>query len=197
MWQVLWWAVWRTCVSQCLGRLGLLGGHLSQWMLPWSGSLLINFYKLFGHIGSLLLCRLSLVVVSGDCGAQAPHGSGFSFRRVSALGTWASVVVVHSWVSLQHMESSWTSARTSVPHIGRQILNHWLTREVPLQWVLCGFLEGAQRDWTIATQGWPPFICPLLVFLLAWSPLPKLPGLTPWISCLQPILVADSTCRGF
>ena len=56
----------------------------------------INFYKLFGHIGSLLLCRLSLVVVSGDCGAQAPHGSGFSFCRVSALGTWASVVVVHS-----------------------------------------------------------------------------------------------------
>ena len=49
-----------------------------------------------------------------------------------ALGTWASVAVVHrASCSPQHVGSSWTRDRTCVPCIGRQILNHWTTREVP------------------------------------------------------------------
>ena len=39
-------------------------------------------------------------------------------------------------VSRWHVEPSQTRDRTCVPHIGRQILNHWTTREAPL------FLEG-------------------------------------------------------
>ena len=35
------------------------------------------------------------------------------------------------WVALWHMGSSWTRYQTHVPCIGRQILNHWTTREVP------------------------------------------------------------------
>ena len=31
----------------------------------------------------------------------------------------------------RHVESSWTRDRTCVPCIGRWILNHWITREVP------------------------------------------------------------------
>ena len=34
-------------------------------------------------------------------------------------------------VASQHVESSWTRARTRVPCIGRRILNHCATREVP------------------------------------------------------------------
>ena len=34
-------------------------------------------------------------------------------------------------VALQHVGSSQTRDRTPVPHIGRQILNHWTTREIP------------------------------------------------------------------
>ena len=30
-----------------------------------------------------------------------------------------------------HVESSWTRDQTCIPHIGRQILNHWTTSEVP------------------------------------------------------------------
>ena len=29
------------------------------------------------------------------------------------------------------MESSWARGRTSVPCIGKQILDHWTTREIP------------------------------------------------------------------
>ena len=159
----VWVSVWadRACWVDTSASDERVGCWVKAGLLPYSGSffLLINFYNFFGHIGSLLLCRVSLVVKTGGhlyCSAQASHGSGFSFCRASALGMWASVVVVHSWVSLQHMGSSWTHDWTSVPHTGRQILNHWITREVPLQWVLCGFLEGAQGDWTIAAQGRDP-----------------------------------------
>ena len=33
-------------------------------------------------------------------------------------------------VALQHVGYSWTRDRTQVPCIGRQILNHWTTRQV-------------------------------------------------------------------
>ena len=36
-------------------------------------------------------------------------------------------------VAPQLVESSWTRDRTHVPCIGRQILNHWTTREVLLK----------------------------------------------------------------
>ena len=32
-------------------------------------------------------------------------------------------------VALRHVGSSWSRDRTCVPCIGRQILNHWITRE--------------------------------------------------------------------
>ena len=35
-------------------------------------------------------------------------------------------------VALRHVASSWTKARTHVPCIGRQILNHYATSEVPM-----------------------------------------------------------------
>ena len=60
------------------------------------------------------------------CGAQA-------------LGAWASAWLVGFRVQVQklctglvapwHVESFWTRGRACVPSIGRQILNHWTTRE--------------------------------------------------------------------
>ena len=34
-------------------------------------------------------------------------------------------------VAPRHVESSWIKDGTCVPYIGRRILNHWTTREVP------------------------------------------------------------------
>ena len=59
-------------------------------------------------------------------GTWASHCSGFSCCGTQALGTWASVV------ALQHVGSSWTRDWTCVSWIGRRILNHCATREVPL-----------------------------------------------------------------
>ena len=90
------------------------------------------------------------------CGARTSHCGGFSCCGARALGTRASVVVAHglgscgsqaqqlwltgsrvqaqqSWrmgpVAPRHVVSSRTRARTRVPCIGRQILNHCATRE--------------------------------------------------------------------
>ena len=83
------------------------------------------------------------------CGARASHCGGFSCCGAQALGVWASVVVARGlsscglvgsraqahqlWrtdlVAPRHVGSSRTRARTRVPCIGRQILNHCTTKE--------------------------------------------------------------------
>ena len=93
------------------------------------------------------------------CGARASHCGGFSCCRARPLGVRASVVAAcglsrcgtralesasfsncSAWaqqlwctalVAPQHVGSSWTRDQTRVPCIGRQILNHSATREVP------------------------------------------------------------------
>ena len=45
-------------------------------------------------------------------------------------GKQASVAAAHLVVP-RHVASSWTRGPPSVPSIGRQILNHWTTREIP------------------------------------------------------------------
>ena len=106
--------------------------------------LLVGFLQL-QRAGATLRCS----VQPSDCG-------GFSCCRARALSAWASAVVAHGisscdlraqqlwlecstaqaqqlWhmglVAPRHVGSSWTRARTRVPCIGRQILNHCATRE--------------------------------------------------------------------
>ena len=99
--------------------------------------------------------RLSLVAVSG--GYSVLWCTGFSLLWLlllwsmgsrcagfSSCGTWAQQLwltgsrgqALQLWrmglVAPRHMGSSRTRARTCVPCIGRQILNHCATREVPL-----------------------------------------------------------------
>ena len=110
---------------------------------------------IFGCIGSLLLCMgFSLVAVSR--GYSSLQCTGFSLQWLlllrsmgsrhtgfSSCGTWAQQLwLVGSRAQAQylrrmglaaslHVGSSWTRARTHVPCIGRWILNHCATREVP------------------------------------------------------------------
>ena len=66
-----------------------------------------------------------------SCSAQASHCGG-----LSCCGAWAPVFGLSSygaWAQLpQYVESCWTQDGTCVPCIGRQIPNHWDTREVLL-----------------------------------------------------------------
>ena len=54
------------------------------------------------------------------------------------LGTWSQQLWFMVLVALWHAGSSCTRYGTHVPRIGRQILNHWTTREV-LQSFFCHF----------------------------------------------------------
>ena len=65
-----------------------------------------------------------------SCGAWASHCSGFFCCRAWALECASSVVWNTGLVALWHVGSSWTRDQPYVPCIGRDILNHWTTREV-------------------------------------------------------------------
>ena len=78
-----------------------------------------------GKRGPLFIAvRGPLTIVASCCGAQAPD--------VQAQQLWLTGPAVP-----QHVWSSQTRARTRVPCIGRQILNHCATREAPRK----GFLK--------------------------------------------------------
>ena len=107
------------------------------------------------HVGFLQLQQAGATLC---CGAWASHCGAFSCCRAQALGTRASVVAVGGlsscggwaqqlwlvgsraqaqqlWrtglVAPWHMGSSWIRAQNPRPCIGRWILNHCATREVP------------------------------------------------------------------
>ena len=64
-------------------------------------------------------------------GAQASHYRGLSCCRAQAPDAQAQQLWFTGPVAPRHVGSSHTRARTRVPCIGRQILNHCAMREVP------------------------------------------------------------------
>ena len=66
--------------------------------------------------------RGPLTIAASHCGAQAPD-------------TQAQQLWLTGLVAPRHVGSSQTRARTRVPFIGRQILNHCATRETPLSFI--------------------------------------------------------------
>ena len=68
-------------------------------------------------------------------GTWASHCCGFFCCRAPALDAQASVIV--GLAALGRVGSSPTRDRTGVPRTGRQILNYWTTRKVPVPLCLC------------------------------------------------------------
>ena len=118
--------------------------------------LLLNFYLFIYsctgssllHTGFLYLQRVGAIL----CSTQVFHWGGFSCCRARALDTQTSVAVV-----LRHVESSQTRDQTYVPCVGRQILNHWTTREV-LEQILESPLDSKQIK-PVNPKGNQPWIC--------------------------------------
>ena len=88
----------------------------------------------FGCAGSpLLLSDFVCLQPAGPAlhfGTEAPHSGGFSCCGAWAVSTWASAVVTHGLVALQHVGFSQIRDGTCVTCIGRQTLIHWAIREV-------------------------------------------------------------------
>ena len=77
---------------------------------------------------------LSLVVASGD--HSSLQCAGLSLSRPLSLRSTGSAIVAHGPSRSAAVGSSQTRARTRVPCIGRQTLNHCTTREAPLLLIL-------------------------------------------------------------
>ena len=72
-----------------------------------------------GKWGSLFIAvRGPLTIAASRCGAQTPDAQAQQLWLTGLIAPW-------------HVGSSQTRARTRVPCIGRQILNHCATREAP------------------------------------------------------------------
>ena len=120
----------------CIGSSLLRAGFLS--LRPAGATLRCGARA--SHCGGFSCCgpwalgiRASLIVACGlrscgsrvlegrlsSCGARAPDAQAQQLWHTGLVAPW-------------HVGSSQTRARTRVPCIGRQILNHCATREVPL-----------------------------------------------------------------
>ena len=96
--------------------LAALGLHCCTWAFPSCSERKLLFVVVHG----LLIAVASLVAEQGS------RHAGFS-----SCGTWAQHLWLTGLVAPQHVGSSRTRDWTHVPCIGRRILNHWATREVP------------------------------------------------------------------
>ena len=97
---------------------------------------LINLFIylfIFGCVGSSFLCegflQLRWAGATPHRSAQAPHRRGLSRCRAQAPDAQAQQLWLTGPVAPRHAGSSQTRARTRVPWIGRQTLNHRATRE--------------------------------------------------------------------
>ena len=90
---------------------------------------------IYGCVGSSFLCEGSLQLRQAGAtlhrGARASHHRGLSCCGAQAPDAQAQQLWLTGPVALRHMGSSQTRARTRVPCIGRQTLNHCTTREAP------------------------------------------------------------------
>ena len=92
-------------------------------------------FKFWLHLVSRAAHRLPLAAESRD--DSSLWGVGFSFQWVLWLGSpgssvWDSVVVLHRLSPLQQVGFSRTRDQAQAACIGRWILNHCTTREVPV-----------------------------------------------------------------
>ena len=100
-----------------------------------------NFLKIFilGCVGSSFLCKGLLQLQQAGAtlhrGTRASHCRGLSCCGAQAPDAQAQQLWRTGPVAPRHVGSSQTRARTRVPCIGRQILNHCATREAP-RWTL-------------------------------------------------------------
>ena len=93
------------------------------------------FIFIFGCVGSQFLCEGFLHLRRAEAtlhrGAQASHRRGLSRCGAQAPDAQAQQLWLRGLVAPRHVGSSQTRARTRVPCIGRQTLNHCATREAP------------------------------------------------------------------
>ena len=106
-----------------------------KWLVFFLNFLIIYLFIIFifGCVGSSFLCEGFLQLQQAGAtlhrGARASHYRGLSCCGAQAPDAPAQQLWLTGLVAPRHVGSSQTRARTHVPCIGRQILNHSATRE--------------------------------------------------------------------
>ena len=91
-----------------------------------------HFLYLFMILSVLgLFCCMWVLSICGEWGLLSGWGAGAAGCRGFRLSSAGLVVLDRVWAAPKHVESSWTRDWTCVFWIGRWILIHWTTREVP------------------------------------------------------------------
>ena len=97
---------------------------------------LFIYLFIYGCVRSSFLCKGSLQLWQAEAtlhrGVQASHYRGLSCCGAQAPDAQAQQLWLTGPATPRHVGSSQTRAQTHVPCIGRQILNHCATREVPV-----------------------------------------------------------------
>ena len=134
--------------------------YLLVYLLVFIGLFIYWFIYLFIYgwlVGSSFLCEgflwLRQVGATPHRGARASHYRSLSCRGAQAPDTQAQQSWLTGPVAPRHVGSSQTRARTRVPCIGRQTLNHCATREAPSETFLKGkgsvsIRSGPPRCWS-------------------------------------------------
>ena len=89
-----------------------------------------------------------------SCGVWASYCRGFSPCRAQALRVQTQKLWCIGWLSSRHVGSSCTRDQTCVPCIGRQIPNHWTTREVQTPLLLTHLSASGPR----CSLGWSAWL---------------------------------------
>ena len=106
------------------------------------------FILFYDCVESSFLCegflQLRQVGATLHRSARSSHYRGLSCCGAQAPDTQAQQLWLTGLVALRHVGSSQTRARTRVPRVGRQILNHCATREAPHK-----YLDSKEPKWPI------------------------------------------------
>ena len=139
--------------------------------------LLIYFWL---HCVCIAVCRLSLGAMSGSFSLRwllLLWTIGSRCTGFSSCSTWAQWLWHMGLVAPRHVKSFWTRDQTHVPCTGRQILNHWTTREI----LDCAFDDESKKCWPnpSSSQVSPTILSEVLQFL-ALSLFSKLTFIYGW-----------------
>ena len=106
-----------------------LVGNIYIYIYFFKKNYLFIYLFIFGCVGSSFLCggflQLRQAAATLHHGARASHYLGLSRCRAQTPDAQAQQLWLTGLVAPRHVGSSQTRARTRVPCIGRQILNHW------------------------------------------------------------------------
>ena len=128
----------------CMGS-GISDFTRKPWILKHMMFLFFFFFNLFiyGCVGSSFLREVFLQLWQEGAtlhhSVQASHYRGLSCFGAQAPDAQAQQLWLTGPVAPRHVGSSQTRARTRVPCIGRQTLNHCATREAHMMFLLTIF----------------------------------------------------------